>query len=127
MPGAREGLCSLWKERCFSSMEMKANVHSSPAVMALLAVSRIASGIPFANHSLGQAPLLALIPSLSQKFLSPDSLLYTQYLLYGMKRHLKHCKNHVMLCTEIWGEAHLCRTMLVFVCICVCIVNKIML
>lgn len=37
MPGAREGLCSLWKERCFSGVEMKANTHSSSAVMALLA------------------------------------------------------------------------------------------
>lgn len=119
MPGAREGLCSLWKER----WEMKANTHSSPAVMGLL-VNRTASGIPFAKHSLGQAPLLAPIPSLSQNFLSPYSFLYTQYLLYGMERHLQHCNNHVMLCTEIWGEAHLCSTMLVFVCICVCIVNK---
>lgn len=88
------------------------------------AVNRTASGIPFAKHSLGQAPLLAPIPSLSQNFLSPYSFLYAQYLLYGMERHLQHCNNHVMLCTEIWGEAHLCSTMLVFVCICVCIVNK---
>lgn len=65
--------------------------------------------------------------SLSQKFLPPYSFPYTQYLLHGMERHLQHCKNHVMLCTEIWGEAHLCSTMLVFVCICVCIVNKKML
>lgn len=101
---------------------MKANTPSSPATMGSL-VSRIASGIPFAKHSLGQAP----IPSLSHKFLSPYSFLYTQYLLYSMERHLQHCNNHVMLCTEIWGEAHLCSTMLVFVCICVCIVNKKML
>lgn len=64
---------------------------------------------------------------LSQKFLPPYSFLYTQYLLHGMERHLQHCNNHVMLCTEIWGEAHLCSTMLVFVCVCVCIVNKKML
>lgn len=119
MPVAREGLCSLWKER----WEMKANTHSSPAVMDLL-VNRTASGIPFAKHSLGQAPFLAPIPSLSQNFLSPYSFLYAQYMLYDMERHLQHCNNHVMLCTEIWGEAHLCSTMLVFVCICVCIVNK---
>lgn len=42
-------------------VEMKANTHSSPAIMGLL-VNRIASGIPFAKHSLGQAPLLAPTP-----------------------------------------------------------------
>lgn len=91
---------------------MKANTHSSPAIMGLL-VNRIAFGIPFAKHSLGQAPLLASIPFLSQKFLSPYSFLSTQYLLYGMERHLQHCNNHVMLCTEIWGK-HICAAQ----CLC---------
>lgn len=93
----QERVCAVCGRR---GVEMKANTHSSPATMGSL-VSRIASGIPFAKHSLGQAP----IPSLSHKFLSPYSFLYTQYLLYGMERHLQHCNNHVMLCTEIWGES----------------------
>jgi len=37
MPGAREGLLSLWKEWCFSGVEVKANAHHSPVVMALFA------------------------------------------------------------------------------------------
>lgn len=57
----QEGLCSLWKKRCFTGVKMKASTPSSPSIRGLL-VSRIASGIPFEKHSLGQTPLLAPIP-----------------------------------------------------------------
>lgn len=109
MPGARERVCAVCGRR---GVGMKTNTRSSPAIMGLL-VNRIASGIPFAKHNLGQAPLLASIPFLSQKFLSPYSFLHTQYLLYGMERHRQHCNNHVILCTEIWGK-HTCAAQ----CLC---------
>lgn len=71
-------------------------------------------------HFLHQFPLSArnvflLIPTCVRKYLCN--------IVYG-KTHLKYYDNHVVLHTEIWGEAHLCSTILVFVCVCVCIVNK---
>lgn len=37
MPGAREGLFSLWKEWCFLNVGMKADAQCLPVVMALFA------------------------------------------------------------------------------------------